>query len=734
VLLSGRLKSRELLALAAIVAVAVFVRLYPAWNSVLAEGGVNFLETDAWYHVRLTENQVRNYPWRVTLDPYAAPGGQFVPIAPLYDTISATAVVLLHGRGADAAAVERSAAFIPPILGALTIVALWALARLVFDTRAALLAAALLAVVPGHFMDRTMLGFVDHHALEALLAVATLLAIAWTLTRDSRAGAVAVGACLGGYLLSWASGAFFIAVLGAWLIALTLVARTVADLGNAARTLGVGSIVALAVVLAFQDPGMHRYGSQIVGLTGLAALAGATAMLARRSATRIPAGVLVGALAVLVALVAAIVHWRMPGLFGQVLIDVMRLAPDPSRMGVLEARPLFLYPGEWNWWQPWQFFRSGFYVGVAGLIALALRVWRDRRPLDLLVWCFAAATLAATIGQNRFGYYLMPACALAGGWLASRILDWSEAAPAATRLRVPFRRELGAAVVAAAVFAPCIAPGVLLMKRSGTLAPYWRSTMAWLRAETPAPFAQAAAAGDEFYLARYDRHTAQVPDYTVMNWWDQGYWLLQRAHRVPVANPTQQRAPNAARFYAETDERRARALLDREGARFVLSDWELPFRITEESRIMGRFQNVLEWADATHADYYEVFYRRERGAWVPVWVFREAYYRSMAYRLSVLGGAAATPSNSTTVIVAVDRTDQGGAPFKEIVSQQTYTTFDDARRAAAATAAPSTIVGLDPWRTAVPLERLTMVSQVYTARTDQQAPTEAPWVRVFAVR
>ena len=37
--------------------------------------------------------------------------------------------------------------------------------------------AALLAVLPGHFMDRTMLGFVDHHALEALLAVATLLAI-----------------------------------------------------------------------------------------------------------------------------------------------------------------------------------------------------------------------------------------------------------------------------------------------------------------------------------------------------------------------------------------------------------------------------------------------------------------------------------------------------------------------------------------------------------------------------
>ena len=59
------------------------IRLYPAWNGVFGGSTINFLETDAWYHLRLIENQVRNFPWRVTADPYAAPGGQFVPIAPL---------------------------------------------------------------------------------------------------------------------------------------------------------------------------------------------------------------------------------------------------------------------------------------------------------------------------------------------------------------------------------------------------------------------------------------------------------------------------------------------------------------------------------------------------------------------------------------------------------------------------------------------------------------------------
>ncbi|MGH9175804.1 MAG: STT3 domain-containing protein, partial [Vicinamibacterales bacterium] len=276
---------RELFVLAAIATVAFGVRIYPAWDTVFGGGAVNFLETDAWYHVRLAENQVRNYPWRVTLDPYAAPGGQFVAIAPLYDTITATAVVLLHGRDADTDHVERVAAFVPPVLGTLTVIVLWALARRLFDWRAGLIAAALLAVAPGHFMDRTMLGFVDHHALEALLAVATLLAIVRGLAAPSLKAIAEVGLVLGLYLLGWSSGAFLIGIVGVWMLVLSLVSRADA-LGHAARLVGSAAVVAFAIVVAFQDPRMHRYGSQIVGLLGLAGIALAMAPVARRRQTR----------------------------------------------------------------------------------------------------------------------------------------------------------------------------------------------------------------------------------------------------------------------------------------------------------------------------------------------------------------------------------------------------------------------------------------------------------------
>src|SRR5829696_3204645 len=105
--------------LAVILVVAAVLRVWAPWDDVLGEGRVNFLETDAWYHVRLAESQVRNFPHRITVDPYAAPDGQYVAIAPLLDTLIATAVVVTKGRHAPVEYIERVAALTPAIAGVL---------------------------------------------------------------------------------------------------------------------------------------------------------------------------------------------------------------------------------------------------------------------------------------------------------------------------------------------------------------------------------------------------------------------------------------------------------------------------------------------------------------------------------------------------------------------------------------------------------------------------------------
>lgn len=727
--------------LCVILAVAFAVRVYAPWSTVFAGDRIDFLETDAWYHVRLIENQVHNWPWRITLDPYAAPGGQFVPVAPFFDTLTATIAVVRHGRDANAAEIERIAVFVPPLLGVLTIAIVWALGRDVFDRRAGLLGAALLAVLPGHFLDRTQLGFYDHHALEACLAMASLYAFARALRKPTEAPIA--GVALGLYLLGWSSGAFLVAVFIVWLLFFALIAPSGEEPATAARVSGVAALVAFGMVGLFQDPKMYRYASQLIALVALAGVSLAIRFTAGQlSVSRPRAGAIVGAVVVVGGMAAAVVWWLSPALVTQLVFDIQRLAPDARRMAVLEARPLFLYPGNWHWQQPWDFFRTGFFVGAIALIVLVIQLWRDRRAIDLLIWLFTAAMFVATIGQNRFGYYLVPACALLGGWLAARILDWGSvphaksAASAKRAPRFPLQREIAVILVTAGMFAPNLAPDVLLAARSGSFPAYWHDTMTWLREHTPPPFAIAAHAGDEYYFARYERDAVPPPDYSVMTWWDQGYWITQVARRVPVANPTQERAPNAARFYAATDEREAVAALMRERSRHVVIDWELPFRLTAEGSVMGRFQSVLDWAGEDHAKYYQVFYEWDSDAWRPVWTFNEAYYRSMTYRLMVLGGRAAIPNHGTSVVIVSDRQDSGGMRFSEMLSQQTYATYEEAVEAAKRPVVDgrAMVVGLDPWRPAFPVEALAALHEVHATRTRDQKPAEAPWVRVFELR
>src|SRR5215470_14890808 len=71
-----------------LVAVAAWLlRVVPMFGDVFTNGFVNLQDPDAWYHLRLIENQTHNFPHRLLTDPYAADGGALVPLAPLFDFV-----------------------------------------------------------------------------------------------------------------------------------------------------------------------------------------------------------------------------------------------------------------------------------------------------------------------------------------------------------------------------------------------------------------------------------------------------------------------------------------------------------------------------------------------------------------------------------------------------------------------------------------------------------------------
>jgi dolichyl-diphosphooligosaccharide--protein glycosyltransferase len=721
------LRKFDLVLLVVILLIATGLRVWAPWDDVLgpstslSAGGerVNFLETDAWYHVRLAESQVRNFPHRLTDDPYAAPEGQYVAVAPLLDTIIAGAAFITQGRDASTAYIERIAAFIPAIVGVLACAAVWALATVAFDRRAGFIAGLLAAVLPGHFLDRTLIGFVDHHALEVLLSILTLACIAYGQS-------IGAGVLLGLYLLAWASGAYFVFILAVWVVLAALLApQRRAALGRFMATAGG---VALVVVLVFQDPGLFRYNTQIAALAGLIAISAVVMLFAQHLFS------VIGIIAA-VSVAGVLIAWAaMPGLFQQVSTDLNRFLPDPTRMAVLEARPLFLYTGNWTWSQPWVFFRTGFYVGLIAVAALAWSVWRSRRIDHLLIVCFTIANYLATIGQNRFGYYLVPSTALVIAWLAVAILDWGGVPHAANRQpkiapRFPFQRDLAVIVVAGLVVAPNIVPAALTTAREGGMPQYWFDAMQWLRASTPEPFGSAA-----YYYARYEG-TNQRASYSVMNWWDQGYWITQTARRVPVSNPTQSGAPTSAAFLTSATEAEALAILASRQSKYVIVDWELPFRDGPDGSVQGRFQNLADWAGIPTSRFYSLCFmrRNESEPWQPIWLYREPYYQSMAYRLTVLGGQAAQPANNTWVVELRARTDASGREFCEVANRWSYQRPDAAKVTAAQRGPGFEAVGLTPWQPAFDLPAVQGLRLAKDFRDPNQKENESPMVRIFEV-
>ncbi len=358
----------------------------------------------------------------------------------------------------------------------------------------------------------------------------------------------------------------------------------------------------------FQDPALFRYNTQVAALIGLIVTAAAITLLADRLTVAI--GVVAAAMVAIVALAWVV----MPELVNQVVTDLNRFRPDPTRMAVLEARPLFLYTGNWEWSQPWTFFRSGFYVGLIAVAALVVATWRSRRVDHLLILCFTVANYLATFGQNRFGYYLVPSTAVVISWLAIQILDWggvphadnpdaddqATAAVSTRDRRDPGGRNRRGAEPRAggAHHDACRRHAGVLVRRDAVAAHQHA------RAVHVAPT----------ITTRVTAKTNPPAGFSVMNWWDQGYWIMQTGRRVPVSNPTQSGATKSAAFLTATDEADALAQLAADRARYVIVDWELPFRDGADGALAGRFQNLADWAGVPTSRFYSLcFSRRTRG-------------------------------------------------------------------------------------------------------------------------
>lgn len=465
------------LLLAAFVGAALYLRVHFTSDVVFGGRWIKFTGIDAYWHARILDNLSRNFPYMAAVDPYLLyPGGAGTSlVAPFFDYLIA-GVAWVIGLGSPSQhTVDVVAVLFPPILGALTVIPAYYIGKALGSRWAGLFAALLVAVLPGEFLGRSILGFTDHHVGETFLstvaAMFLLLALkgfrkerlTWPHLRHPRqsslarplALAVLGGVFLGLYLSSWIGALLFVLVFGIFFVlqfcidhvrgvptdylgiagvATFLPALVVfMALGQSGE---VVAVLALATVMPVALFGLSRLMERAASAVAARGAAPASGKAARDSARARAAGAPPGGwgparalypvVVALAMLAAFLLLWAAKGsLLGQMTEHFVILKWNTGT-SVSEMIP-FLWQrtatgGYYSLKPLWSTYGYTTIAAAAGLALLAWAVVRRREPEKVLLLVWTALMVLATLAQRRFNYYLAVNMAALAGYAAWHLL------------------------------------------------------------------------------------------------------------------------------------------------------------------------------------------------------------------------------------------------------------------------------------------------------------------------
>ena len=531
---AGSVRGRVLAALflTALAALCLAARTVPALDAVLPEGGpTRLLGADAHFHLRHATYAAGNGLRLLRRDCGSGfPRGPSNDAAGLWDLGLAALARVRFGPAPTLDEVARTMAWVPPLLAAMALLLLYRACRCCLRRPASLLACALFVLYPGESLERTLLGFADHHAAELLLAVALILGLLLQTRRVSEpaswARSLLHAAPIFGLAFTWRGAPLYLA---AALLAVAVFAPFAARTAKEARTLAIGLWRYAAATVISTAVGGAIFPSLILERRSLLIVIGASAALAlvsllvsatlaqspRRQAIRLG---LVAGLAVLVA-TAALLGPTLAALLGNVLSTRSAL--------VSEQAPVTL--ARWT-----------HLTGTAGLLAvpgLLVAVVESRRrrlpPSAVLLATYGALLACLWIATSDFGYVTAPFLAvntaLALDALGRRlyVLPGSERAFGRRALAfVPLVALTVAPIWPLAISRPPVASEAAISALS-IYSPAWHTAMSWLEEHSPKP------ARSPRSCAAPETAGGGARGYGVMAPWMYGDALATYANRTP---------------------------------------------------------------------------------------------------------------------------------------------------------------------------------------------------------
>jgi len=756
--------------------ISLYIRIALPYEQVFVNGTVWFKGTDAWYHMRLVDNLLHHFPHRISFDPYTFyPYGAMVSWPPFFDWLIASLSWLIGLGSPSQHTIDIVGAYIPPILGTITVIPVYFIGKELFNRWVGIIAAALIAILPGEFLNRSLLGFTDHHVAESLLTTVAILFLIlackkarernlsfnhllnknWAVITKPLLYTSLAGIFLGIYLLTWIGGLLFVFTISAWLLLQFIVDHLRHKSTDYLCIIGSSSLlIAFIISSPYLSKGGLNTSNNIPLFIAIAAPLILSSIANFMSNRTIKPIYYVPAIFGLAGISLALFHAINPSLLYSMFSKFGIFAPSGASLTILEVHPLLFPFGHFTLQIAWLNFATTFFISF---ISLGWLIYHDIKAESadktfFLLW--SIIMLLAVLGQRRFSYYYAINASLLTGYFSWRILESAGlekllAKPKQTleshttkrrkkkkiqtrqktvlQPRTTWIKVIGAGV---AIFFLIIFPNIGLPG----IKPYTK--VCGLPIKLTQPIALQQNIIDE-------------------SWYSSLLWLKENTPE-PFQNPNSYyelyKAPSPEEHYKHPES--AYAVMSwwdyshwiirishripnssaagqvnaAEAAHFFTAQNETSanqiadkmrsrYIIIDHAMSTTKFYAMPRWAGSNENEFFGTYYRQTRdGELELATLFYPTYYRSTVIRLYNFDGQAVEPKDTTLVISYEEKLDQKGASYREIVSSSFFPNYKEAEIYISKQESGNyRIVGTDQFISPVPLEKMMHYKLVYAS-------------------
>jgi len=735
------------------------LRVLLPYDAIFGGEWIKYSGIDAYYQMRLVDNLVYNFPDLMNFDPYFVyPSISGVGSVHFFNWFLAAIIWVVSLGSPTQQVIDVIGVLAPAVLGALVVIPVYFIGRALFNNWTGILAAGLIAISPGEFMGRSILGFTDQHVVESLLTAVVMLFLILAI-KSSRERGISIykpksrtfrviarpllysclaGLFLGLYLISWLGGLLFVFLITAYFVIQFIIDHFTGKSTDYLLIVGTPLFLVTALISLPVAPLTHYVISVLVALFIPILLHLISVLIAGRSLKPVFFPVaLLGVAAVGLFLFYIVNPSALRFMLGLFSI----FAPTgASATTTLEAQPIFFPSGVFSWAVVWGNFTINFFLAVIAigiLIFIVIRQYKkgESIPEVILFLTWSLLMLIATLSQRRFAYYFAVNVSLLSGYLAWQAIWFSGLSKFNTREKeIPQKANwkrrakiapgadktpaiylvntiLAIIVVFFAVYFFNI-PRAVSVASSVHFAPSdaWMSSLTWIRENTPAPFADPA-----HYYSKYEdvakARSYDYPDsaYGVTSWWDYGYWITRIAQRLPSVNPSQDpvRIPKVANLLLSQEDSAPREILEELDSTYTVIDYQMADK---------KFWAIVTWSGQDLTRFFDVYYVPYEGKLVNTIVYYPEYYRTLSSRLYNFDNKGVT-SESPIVITYEEKFTSDGTAYKQMSDVQEFDSYDKAQDYIAKQESGNHVIaGASPFISPVRLEPVKGYKLIHSSR------------------